>query len=222
MKSNLVWKIILGIILFFILLLSVKLKVFVHSEDGIDLSVGWLFLKFQILPKKEKKKKKPKKEKKKKPKEKDETIPEPKKKGENIFLRFYRNNGVDGVVELLKRTTDALGGMFRGVGRAFLFEELFINLLVGTGDSADTAVKFGKTCAAAYPAMGFLTTHMRVKKSDLEIQPDFINGSNKAKLHAKISVRPIRLINAFIVLGVRLVFKVLIKFLRGARAKKTA
>ena len=71
-----VWKIILGIILFFILLLSVKLKVFVHSEDGIDLSVGWLFLKFQILPKKEKKKKKTKQ------------YPSPKRKAKISFSGF--------------------------------------------------------------------------------------------------------------------------------------
>ena len=59
--------IILGIILFFLLILSIKVKVTVHSEDGVSLAVGWLFLKFDILPKKEKaKKKKKKKEKKKK------------------------------------------------------------------------------------------------------------------------------------------------------------
>ena len=55
--------IILGIILFFFLILSVKVKVTVHSEDGVSLSVGWLFLKFNILPKKEKPKKKKKKKK---------------------------------------------------------------------------------------------------------------------------------------------------------------
>ncbi len=78
------WKIILGIILFFVVIFSVRVKVWVHSEDGVELKVGWLFLKFTILPKKEKKpkKKKKKKEKKKKeePSEPDETVKEPKEK----------------------------------------------------------------------------------------------------------------------------------------------
>lgn len=215
-----VWKIILGIILFIILVLSVKVKILVHSEDGIDLSVGWLFLKFQILPKKEKDEKKPKKEKKKKEKEETEEVKEPKEKKENIFIRFYRNNGVDGVVELLQNLKKALGGMFRRIGRAFLFEQIYIYMQVSSGDSADTAVKYGKVCSAAYPAMGFFVANMRVKKSNLQIVPNFVNGESKAKVHTKISVRPIKLINALIVVGVQLTFKVLIKFLKGAKAPK--
>lgn len=223
----LVLKIILGIIAFFVIVLSVKVKIKVHSENGIDLSVGWLFLKFNILPRPEKKKpkkpKKPKKKKEKKPKEenKDETVKEPKEKGENMFVRFYHNNGVGGVLELLKRTEIALKGMFRRIGRSFLFEELNISLLVGAGDSAETAVKYGKTCSAAYPAMGYIVDTMRVKKYNLEISPDFIKGSNNARLHVYVSVRPIRLINAVLVLAIQMLFKVVIKFLKGAKKKKT-
>ena len=46
--------VILGIIAFLIILLSIKLVITVHYEDDVSLSVGWLFLKFNILPKKEK------------------------------------------------------------------------------------------------------------------------------------------------------------------------
>ena len=53
--------IILGIIAFLIILLSVKFVITVHYEDDITVSLGWLFLKFNLLPMKEKEKK-PKKE----------------------------------------------------------------------------------------------------------------------------------------------------------------
>ncbi|MBR3819935.1 MAG: hypothetical protein IKJ41_12435, partial [Clostridia bacterium] len=56
--------ILIAIIAFFVLLLSVKFVITVHYEDDVAVSVGWLFLKFDILPKKEKEDK-PKKEKKK-------------------------------------------------------------------------------------------------------------------------------------------------------------
>ena len=46
--------VILGIILFFVLVLSIKVRITVHYDDDVALSVGWLFLKFKILPKKEK------------------------------------------------------------------------------------------------------------------------------------------------------------------------
>lgn len=223
-------KILLGIILFFVLILSVKFRVTVHSEDGVDLTVRWLFLKFKILPKKEKpekkKKKKKKKEDTKEDKKKDETVPEPKppkakKKGDNIFVRFYHNNGVEGVVDLIKRFSEALKTGMGKVMKSFTFEELYISLLVGAGDSAETAIKYGKTCAAVFPAMGLITDTMRVNKYSLDVNPDFIYGKNNARLHVQLSVIPRRLINSFIGLGVRIVFKVVLEFLKGSKAKKT-
>ena len=217
--------IIIGVIAFFIALLSVKFVVTVHYEDDIAVSVSWLFLKFNILPKSDKEEK-PKKEKKKKddevkPKDENEIIKEPKKKKDNMFVRFYRNRGVSGVVQLLKDAANALGGMFKRIGRAFLFEELFISLKIGASDSAETAIKYGKVCSAAFPAMGLIVSTMRVKKYSIEINPDFIYGKNEARLHTKISVRPIVLINAVIILAFELLFKVVIKLLKHSKVKKT-
>ena len=217
--------VILGIIAFFVIILSVKVKVTVHYEDDIALSVGWLFLKFNILPQKGKaekpKKEKKKKEKKEKPKDESEVVPEPKKKKQdNMFVRFYRNRGVSGVVQLLKDAANAIGGMFGRIGRAFLFEELFISLTVGAGDSAETAIKYGKVCAGAFPAMGLLVNKMRIRKYNLEINPDFIYGKTEARLHTKISFRPISFINAVIIVAFELLFKVVIKLLKHSKAPK--
>ena len=216
--------VILGIIAFFVIILSVKFVVTVHYEDDVAVSVSWLFLKFNILPKKEKEKK-PEKEKKKKedtaePKAENEIVKEPKKKKDNMFVRFYRNRGVSGVVQLLKDAVKALGGMFRRIGRAFIFEELFIYLKVGTSDSAETAIKYGKVCSAAFPAMGFIVNNMRVKNYSIDINPDFVYGTNEAKLHTKISFRPVTLINAVIILVFELLFKVVIKLLKHSKALK--
>ncbi len=214
--------IILGIIAFFVILLSIKFAVTVHYEGDIALSVKWLFIKINILPKHEKKPKKKKKEKPKKeeePKQEDEKIKEPKKKkGDNMFVRFYKNRGVDGVVQLLKDAVAALGGMFGRIGRAFLFEELYISLKVGGGDSADTAIKYGEICAGAFPAMGLFVNKARVKKYSIEIVPDFIYNKTDARLHAKVSFRPIKLINAVLVLVFELLFKVVFKLLMHSKA----
>ena len=214
--------IIIGIIAFFIVLLSVKIVITVHYEDDIAVSVGWLFLKFNILPKKEKEDK-PKKEKKKKKEEttqnKDETVKEPKKKKDNMFVRFYRNRGVSGVVQLLKDAAKALGGMFKRIGRAFIFEELFVSLSVGASDSAETAIKYGKVCSAAFPAMGLIVNTMRVNRYSIDINPDFIYGKNVAKLHTKISARPIKILFAGNILAFELLFKVVIKLLKHSKAQ---
>ena len=68
--------------------------------------------------------------------------------------------------------------------------------------------------------MGLIVNTMRVKKYNLEINPDFIYGKNEARLHTKISVRPIKLINAVIVLAFELLFKVVIKLLKHSKAPK--
>ena len=215
--------IFLGVIAFIVILLSIKFSVTVHYEDDVELSVKWLFLKFKILPseEKEEKPKKEKKPKEEKPKEESEIIKEPKKKKqENMFVRFYRNKGFDGVVQLIKDAAKAVGGMFKRIGRAFLFEELYVSMTVGKGDSAETAIKYGETCSAVFPAMGLIVSAMRVKKYSLEVNPDFIYGKNNAKLHTKISVRPIKLINAVIIVAFELLFKVVIKLLKHSKAQK--
>lgn len=218
--------IILGIIAFFVILLSIKFAITVHYEGDIALSVRWLFINIKILPAKHKDdhKKKPKKEKKKKkeeePKQESEIVKEPKKKkGDNMFVRFYKNRGVSGVLQLLKDAVKALGGMFGRIFRAFKIEELYIAMTVGTGEAADTAIKYGKTCEVAFPAMGLLVNKMKIKKYSIDISPDFIYGKNEAKLHTKISFRPIKLINAVFVLVFELLFKVVFKLLKHSKAQ---
>ena len=93
-------------------------------------------------------------------------------------------------------------------------------MTVGAGDSAQTAIKYGKVCSAAFPAMGLIVSTMRVKKYNIEVTPDFINGENSARLHTKISVRPIALINAAIIMAFELLFKVVIKLLRHSKVEK--
>ncbi len=214
--------IIIGIIAFLIVLLSIKFVITVHYEDDVTLSVAWLFLKFNILPKKEEEK--PKKEKKKKdekPKEESEVVKEPKKKKDNMFVRFYNNQGVSGVVQLLKDAANAVGGMFKRIGRAFVFDELFVSLDVGASDSAKTAIKYGKVCSGVFPAMGLIVSTMRVKKYSVEVKPDFIYGKNVARLHSKISVRPITLINAVIILLFELLFKVVFKLFKHSKVDES-
>ena len=110
--------------------------------------------------------------------------------------------------------------MFRRVGEAFVFDELIISLRVSAGDSAETAIKYGKTCAAAFPAMGFIVNNLRVKKYDIEVVPDFINGINDARLHTIVSVRPIKLINALVIMLFELIVKVVAELLMHSDAPK--
>ena len=219
--------ILLGIILFFVILLSIRITINAEYFDEFKLSVQWLFVKIQILPLK--KKEKPEKEK--KPKEqkekKKDTAPEPEPnpeeqtaKKENIFVTFYNNQGFDGVIELINNTASSLGKMFSSFKKHIVIRELYLFMTVTGGcDAAETAMEYGRICQKVFPAMGFICTNLPVKKYDVEIEPDFLGVKNSAQFATSVHIRPIFFINAVIVLVFRLVFKVVLKFLRGIKNK---
>lgn len=213
--------ILLGIIAFITLILSIRITINGEFFDEFKLNIKWLFINLQILPAKPKKDKPPKKEKPKKEKNKEEQpaddTTETAKKKENIFVRFYNNQGFDGVVELINNAAKDLGKMFSSFKKHIVLRELYLWMTISSGDAAQTALDYGIICQKVFPALSFICTNLTVKKYDVEIEPDFIGLKNKAQFAFSISIRPIFIINAVIVLALRLVFNVVIKFLKGTK-----
>ncbi|MDD6220281.1 MAG: DUF2953 domain-containing protein [Clostridia bacterium] len=219
--------IILAVIALIVILFSIKVSVTAVYDETFTLDVKWLFIKFRIYPEdeekkakkeakkaeKEQKKKNPKKEKPKKEKTEESASPK-----SNIFKDFYNNQGFAATVNLIRTAAAQLGGFLKGVYRAFVIENLTVLLRVSAGDdAAQTAIKYGKVCSAVYPAMGFICSNMKVKQYDVNVVPDFISAENTATFKLSLSVRPIKLTNAVIVLAFRLIFKVLLKLLKGSK-----
>lgn len=211
--------IFLGIVFFIIAILSIRITVSGEFFDSFKLNVSWLFLKFQILP--AHKKEKVKKEKKNEPKpKKEETTEEATEKKENIFVRFYNNQGFDGVIQLINNVAFSLEKMMSSFKKHLVLRELYLWMTVSVNhDAAETAIKYGKVCQKVFPAMSYICSTMTVKKYDVEVEPDFLGSKNKAEFAFSVSVRPIFFINAIIVFAFRILFKVVIKFLKGAKDK---
>ena len=219
--------IILAVIALIVILFSIKVSVTAVYDETFTLDIKWFFRKLRIYPEDEEKKakkeaKKAEKEQKKKnskkekpKKEKTEESASPKS---NIFKDFYNNQGFAATVNLIRTAAAQLGGFLKGVYRAFVIENLTVLLKVSAGDdAAQTAIKYGKVCSAVYPAMGFICSNMKVKQYDVNVVPDFISAENTATFKLSLSVRPIKLTNAVIVLAFRLIFKVLLKLLKGSK-----
>ena len=210
--------ILLGIILFFVVILSIRITIDAEYFDEFKLNIKWLFINIPVLP--AKKKDKPQKEEKpKKEKPKKEPAPEPEpnpdeqgEKKENIFVTFYNNQGFDGVIQLVNNAVSSLGKMFSSFKKHIVFRELYLFMTVTGGcDAAETAMEYGRTCQKVFPAMGYIVSNFPVKKYDVTI--------NSAQFAFSVHIRPIFFINAVIVLAVRLVFKVVLKFLKGIKNK---
>lgn len=213
--------VILGIIAFFVLLLSIRVRVDAEYIDDFQMKVRWLFLTIPIFPMKEKPEK-PKKEKvpaEEKPK--PQTEEQPKEKKPNPFKVFYENQGFDGVLQLVKDSADALGTFGKSLKKHIILNELYLWAVISHNhDAAQTALQYGEACQAIFPAMGYICSNLKVRKYDVEIEPDFIGTYSSAQFAFSMSIRPIFLINAAIAMAMRLLFKVVLKVVT-AKPKKT-
>lgn len=216
---QIVLSVIVGIILLIVLILSIPVKVSLGFDDKIRLSVKYLFLKFDILPagsKKEKSDKPPKEPK--PPKEKTEQ-PRVEKKP-NPIVEMVKANGFDGMMVVIKNLGEVLGVYGGKLFKSVVFDEITVHISVGTGDSAATAIKYGKICQKVYPVMGFICANNLVRKYDIVVEPDFLANKTEGDFYCDMNVTIRKIINATIGLAVRLVFKVLLKFFTGAKENK--
>ncbi len=210
--------ILLSVIAVIILLLCIRVVAVLNYKEEFTFEVKWLFLKFQIYPKNEKKKKeKPNNE-----KEKENNLNDTKKKNKsknrsNPLKAFYINQGFDGVLELIGNTVSAVSGILKRVYKTFIINNLYLGIRISSSDASSTAIQYGKTCATVFPAMGAIYSTVKVRKYEVDIRPDFSCSSNKAHFNVAFSVIPIIVVNAALILAVQLLFKVLIKLFIGSR-----
>lgn len=213
--------VIAGIIAFIVLLLSVPIKVSLSFDNKIHLTVRYLFIKLNILPVDPNKPKKPAKPKKepepKEEKPKDET---PKEKKPNPILEMVKANGYDGMMLVIKNLGRVLGTYGGKLFKSIVFDEIDVYISVGTGDAASTAIKYGETCQKVYPVFGFICSNNIVKKYDILVEPDFLANKTENELFIDFSVTVRKIINATIAMVFRLIFKVGLKFILGAKKGK--
>lgn len=209
--------IILGIILVFVSLLSVPVKVSLSYDDKIRISVRYLFFKINVLPvgpKKEKKQNKPKKEKAPSEPKPDES---PKEKKPNPIIEMIKANGHDGMIAVISNLGNVLGTYGGKLFKSIIFERLILDISVGTGDSAATAIKYGQTCQKVFPVMGFICSNNLVRKYDINVEPDFLANKTEGSFYCDMNICIRKITNASVAMVIRLIFKVVLKFITGAK-----
>lgn len=204
--------ILLAIVVLIVLAFSFRLTLQLDYHEIVELEVRYLFFKFQLLPW-EKKEKAPKEEQPAEKKEPEEKKPKEKPAKQNPLKTFWQNEGVDGVIALIKETARIVSGMFRRIFKHVIIDKLFLQMYIGSGDAAQTAIDYGKVCAEIFPALGTICSIMKVRKYDVDISPDFLANQNETELHTVITLRPIFVTNAAVVMLVKLLFKVVFKVL---------
>ena len=214
--------VILGIIVFFILLLSVPVVLDMEYIETFKLKVSWLFIKVNILPKDEKKKKKEKKPKKPKKEKEEDDDKEDKEKveKENPLKIFYEDQGVLGIVDLINNCASYLGKFTKGFLKSIYIRRLRLRIWVTEGDAAQTAIKYGKFCQMIYPPLGYICSSCHVKDYDVNIWAEYCGDKTKGEFETRVALIPRSVINAGIAFVFRLVVRLVKALLVYLKAKK--
>ena len=183
-------KVFLIIIAVILILLMFPLKVFLDYDGEAKLSLGYLFLKFQLVPAK------PKKKEKKKPQEKKEkkTEAEKKEKKPSTIKRLMDKHGLDGLIEILKEVVGIVTEFLKGLAKHIYFTRCNIRICVVGEDAADTAVKYGYVCSAVYPLISALEQNSVMKKHYTDISAGFLAEKTAAEMELTCKIRPLFLI----------------------------
>ena len=206
--------IFLGILLFFIIILSIPVVLDLEYTDVFRCKVSWLFIKFDIYPPKEKEEKdsKPKKEKPVKEKTTEETpaaAQTPEKK-DNFIKAFYNNQGVLGIIELIGNCASYLGKFSKGFLKSIYIRKLFIRISVTESDAAKTALKYGKICQEIYPPLGFICSSCHIKNYKVNIWANYCGEKTVGEFETRVALVPRSVINA----GIALVFRLGMQLLK--------
>ena len=105
------------------------------------------------------------------------------------YKEMLKRKGLSGLLSLLSEITRALKKASKRLLRAVVVRELSLQLFVVGEDAADTALRYGKTCAVVYPAVSAILHAFRYHHYTLEVQPDFSGGETRIDGRAVLRIR---------------------------------
>ena len=156
--------ILLGIVLFFAIILAIPIKVCVQYKKQFfcRLRIGFVkIILYPPVPKKKKSKKKKKTEQPQKP------APKKEKKPNDNFLKELG----------LSRITELAAGVLKDFFAHIIIKSFALSIKVGGKDAADTAINYGKVCSVVYPLTSAVISSMKYTHYGVDILPDFTEGA---------------------------------------------
>ena len=211
------------LIVFGVLLLIALLPVGAYCRyDGealIELCIG--FIRIRLVPKKPQnrrqrqkaeekaEKKKSQKEEKKKKKKADALI---QKKPKEDKPKEPLRDKIEGLLPFVRLVVELLGK----VRRQFLIKNLTVYVRLGGSDPAAVGINTGRAWGIINMAMPILRSGFRIRKSDLQVSPDFC--SSKTEIRAVLRIR--FLLGGMIFLVLRYGFRALKLFLKRKKEQK--
>lgn len=192
-----------SVLLFLFLLLLCPIKMTLRYRETLSLTIQYAFLKFTVLPAKEKPEwKQQKKEKKPEQKEKEE------EKKPSFFERMKEQHGLSGLLHLAVELAKLAGSTMKKFFSHVVVYHLHGDIQIGTGDAAQTAILYGKTCAVLEPSMAVILAAVPEKKRrDVRwnVAPDFAAEQTEIGVYAQVGMKPLFILSVAIGALIRLI-----------------
>ncbi|MBE6741982.1 MAG: hypothetical protein E7570_06710 [Ruminococcaceae bacterium] len=204
-----VFLIVLAVILvIFCIILSLKAEFEVVYDNGWHSKIRVLFiekdvqiskiLQFLLFPEKAAQDVIEEKE---EEKEKDEN-PEKKKQKKSQIKKILDEDGVVGLMLLISNLLQTAGSALSTLIKGLHIYSLYVKMIIGGGDAADIAEKYGNICGYYYPIKGYILHSLKVDMYDDFIQPDFIAPSSEYEFQFIASINVALLLKVAIKAGI--------------------
>ena len=112
----------------------------------------------------------------------EKAAPEQQEKKEskpNFIQKILDEDGVVGLLLLVSNVVQTLNKAVTTLIKGLHIYSLYVKMIIGGGDAADIAEKYGAICGWYYPLKGFILNQMKVDNYDDYIQADFIAPSSE-------------------------------------------
>ncbi len=226
------------ILLFFVIILTVKVRVTVEYSDDVRLTVGFWCFKIKILPKKPKQKKGPQSmskkqaekirkalkkkaqkkrqkqlEKQKKKKQKKEQKEQEKK---NPPTEPKKKLSLSDILGLINMAKDVIATLFKTFSGHLRIDVARLHINLAMGDAATTAIAYGAVSQAAmylFEPLDKLKVIDMPDVKDVSINADFLGESTTMDMKITVSLRPWHIFHTlFAVIGkaIKHVFKIFV------------
>ena len=98
-----------------------------------------------------------------------------------------------GIIGTISAVFSAIKDLFLRIGKLIkkgVFKKLHLQIIVGDGDAADAALRYGQICAAAFPMVNFLENSMKIKNEQIDIRCDYDIEETQISFDAQLNYRP--------------------------------
>ena len=228
--------IILGIIAFFVLIFTVRVRVTIDMADEMRLWVSVLGIRINILPKKPRKykisnytlkkiaKRDARKAAKEKKKAEAKALKQKKKaaekkakkeaeekltKAEKKAKKAAKKASSPPLPDLISLLLKTLGFFFPGIFAKFHFHVARIKLKIGGADAAQIALTYYAVSNALGPVLGFIDKHSNLhgmRGAEIDIAPDYLSEEIKADVKLGFSTSLGGILGILLKTGFKLVF----------------